>query len=196
MTDAGKPVVTFGADAPESSRLAYVGPDAYKSGRIGAQILSNYIAKRGVALVISRASEHLQTLDRCRGFMDHVNEYYPAVLPEQLIIDDPRHTYEEVTAAIEEFRPAGIFTTYADSNIVGQALRDLERSDIVLVGFDISEETSALMQEGYVKVLLEQKPDFFSYEALRILFDYMYKGTMPPRITHTDITILTSECLK
>lgn len=195
LVDAGKPVITFGSDAPESRRLAYIGPNAYKAGRVGAQILSNYIGKAGDVLVVSRGPEHMQTVQRRQGFYDMVAEYYPNVVPHDLTIADTDATYDRIRAAVEGSEIAGIFSTYADSSIGGQVLRDLNRRDTPLVGFDNSAETAQLMREGLIKVILEQNPELIAYRALKMMFDLKFHEVEPDTVTHTDVSILTSECL-
>lgn len=195
LVEAGKPVVTFGADAPASKRLAYVGPDAYKTGRIGAQILANYIGKVGETLVVYRGTEHMQTQERRRGFADRIAEHYPSIRVRELLVEETDNVQTEVIKRVTAQPPAGIFSTYADSWQVGKALEAMGRDDIPLVGFDASAETAELMRSGYMKVLLEQNPTEFAYRALKILFDNAYHGLRPPAVNHTEVTILTSECL-
>ena len=192
---AGKPVVTFGSDAPDSQRLAYLGPDAYKSGRIGAQLLANYIGKAGEVLIVSRAREHLQTRDRRRGFLEMVRQYYPRIEPSDLVIEDSDQTYTMLRERIELDRPAGVFLTFAEASTAGQVLEDLGLSDVTLVGFDLSAETAELMRRGFVKVILAQGPGTIAYQSLKLLFDLLYRDIAPAPITYTDVTVLTSECL-
>lgn len=195
LTEAGKPVITFGSDAPGSTRLAYIGPNAYKAGRIGAQVMANYIGRKGRVLVLTRGQQHMQTRERRRGFHDMVAEYYPELRPSELVIEDPEETYALIRAAIAAEDTSGIFSTYADSFVAGQVLRDLGRKDIVIVGFDTSEQTTDLMKQGYIKIILEQNPEDFSYRALKMMFDYTFFDVVPPPVVNTDISILTSECL-
>lgn len=195
LVAAGKPVITFGSDAPDSARLCYIGPNAQKAGRIGAQILANYIGKRGTALIISRNRAHMQTRQRAEGFHEMVAEFYPAITPVELLIDNADDTYQVIAERLRGEPVTGIFSTSADTSVAGRVLRDMERSDIVLVGFDLSEETATLMRQGYIKVVLEQNPDEFSYRALSLMFDYRFHQRVPAPVITTDISILTSECL-
>ena len=197
FADAGKPVIAFGADAPSSKRLSYIGPDAYKSGRIGAQILANYIGKEGKAAIISDIEEHMQTYDRIRGFNDRIKEHYPSIHVTNLNIpiNSPSY-YEHVKAILTKESYKGIFCTDANTSIVGETLRDLEIKDTAVVGFDISHEAAELMKQGYLKVIIEQNPYQFSYSALRMMFNYLYLGVVPEKTQHTGLSILTSECLE
>ena len=195
LVDAGKPVITFGSDAPNSARQAYIGPDAYKAGRIGGQVLGNYVGRAGRVLVASRAAAHMQTKERRRGFLDVVTAKFPGIEPIDLFLHDDEETYEAIRAAIQTTEYAGIFITYADASDAGRALKDLGMSNVVLVGFDSSIETLALLQEGFVDVILEQNPDLFCYEALEMMFNLRYHGTKPPSQSLTEVAILTGECL-
>jgi len=193
---AGKPVVTFGADAPSSNRMCYIGPDAYKSGRIGAQILANYVGKRGNVAIISANNEHMQTVDRVRGFTDRVNEHYPQINITNLNIPFNSASYYEIIRNIVATGSyQGIFCTDANTYIAGEVLHDSNRKDIVVVGFDMSNLTEILMKQGYIKVILEQNPYQFSHSALRIMYEYFYLDMIPDKIQHTALSIMVSESL-
>lgn len=194
--ELGKPVITFGSDASSTKRLCYIGPNAYKSGRIGAQILANYVGKEGNVAVISDNTEHMQTVDRIKGFSDRVKEHYPNLKITNLNIpNNPVLYYEMLKTLITQESIQGIFCTDANSYIAGEVLRDLNKKTIVVVGFDISTMTIDLMKQGYLKVVIEQNPFNFSYMALKTMFNYLYLNKIPEKIQYTDISIVTSECL-
>ena len=196
LVDAGKPVVTFGADAPESKRLCYVGPDAYKSGRIGAQILANYIGKHGNVVVLNHLYEHTQTTGRSKGFMARMEEHYPNISVFKMALPDNTNVYYDLVCSIVKNNQAdALFCTDANTYIAGQALRDLNRPDIVLIGFDLSEDGADLMRKGYIKAIIEQKPETVSYIAAKDLFRYITECKVPQKITYTPLYIMTSECL-
>ena len=137
----------------------------------------------------------MQTRERRHGFYDMVAERHPDVEPTELVIEDPEGTYASIRAALERREIAGIFSTYADSSIAAQVLYDLARRAIVLVGFDTSEETTSLMEKGYIKIILEQNPEDFSYQALKMMFDYKILQQAPDPVVNTEVSILTRECL-
>ncbi|MCI8526287.1 MAG: substrate-binding domain-containing protein [Oscillospiraceae bacterium] len=196
LAEAGKPVVTFGADAPESHRLCYVGPDAYRLGRIGGQILANYVGKRGKVFIINQGNDHMQTRERCRGFLDRVAEHYPNIQAFEVNLPENSSLYYELVRGIVENEDvAGLFCTDANTVVAGQVLKDLHAQDIALVGFDLSESGVALMNEGYIKVVIEQKPETFSYEAASVLFRHITEHYRPESINNTPMYIMTSECI-
>lgn len=197
LVDAGKVVATFGADAPASKRLFYIGPEAYKSGRIASQILANYIGKSGKVFIINQASEHMQTVERKRGFKDRILGTYPHIDVYEINTPSNKSMYYDLVKSIvlnEDVK--GFFCTDADVYIAGNVLKELNRQDIVVVGYDFSEETYNLMKEGYIKVILMQEPERQGYLSLKTLCEHILNVKEPKQEKiYTQISIVTSECL-
>lgn len=78
--------------------MSYVGPDAHKAGRIGGQILANYIGRRGRVFIISQANEHMQTIERKRGFQEKIREHYPEIESYELCIPENSNLYYDMDA--------------------------------------------------------------------------------------------------
>ena len=197
LVDSGKTVVTFGADAPQSKRLCYVGPDAYRSGRIGAQILANYIGKRGKVYVINQGRDHMQTRDRSRGFMDRAAEHYPDIqIYEMYLPENSDLYYDMVLSILENDAISGIFCTDANTLLAGRVLKAQQNKDLVLVGFNLSDDGISLMKEGHIKVIIDTKPETYAYLATKTLYEYLSDGVLPERVIRTPVSILTSECFE
>lgn len=191
----GKTVVTFGSDAPNSKRLCHVGPDAYRSGRIGAQILANYIGKQGKAFVINQGRDHLQTRERSSGFMDRIAEHYPNIQVFELNLPENSNLYSDMVASILDNESiAGIFSTDANTLLAGRVLKEQDKRDVVLVGFNLSANGISLMREGFIKVIIDTAPETQAYQAAKVMYEYLNEGLIPERIIRTPISILTSEC--
>lgn len=190
---AGKCVVTFGSDTTGSRRLFHVGSDGYRSGRIAAQILANYIGKQGKVYLFSGMSDHVQDKARRAGFQDRIREHYPNITVQT--VDASEDYAELVRSVVESGDAAGLFCTDARTILAGKVLQELSRTDIPLVGFDLSEDGKELMRSGFIKVIIEQKPELFSYLAAKRLFVYLSEGKMPREVEQTPLYILTSECL-
>ena len=197
LADAGKAVVTFSSDAPDSKRMCYVGPNAYRSGRIGAQILANYIGKQGKVFVINQGRDHMQTRDRSCGFMDRVAEHYPDIQIFEMNLPENSDLYSDmVVSLLENESIAGIFCTDANTLLAGRVLKEQGRQNIVLVGFNLSESGIALMKEGFIKVVIDTAPQTQAYLAAKTMYEFLSEGVLPERVIWTPISILTSECFE
>lgn len=195
LTAAGKPVVTFTADAPDSRRLCHVGCDGYQAGRIAAQILANYIGKRGKVYVLASRSGHSQTRSRVQGFLDRINEHDPNITVE--VLTPPKAQFcDTVRELVLRGDMNGLFCISARTTLVGKVFREMNTKNIPVVGFDLSEELKTLMKADYVQVVIDQRPAEISYCAAKLLFQYLAEGTLPPKKTVMQTYILTSECLE
>jgi len=196
LVSAGIPVVTFGSDAPESGRCCYVGPDAYRAGRVGAQLLSNYLGRTGRVCMIDRFGGHMQTELRMRGFRDYCAQHCPAISIRELNIPDDSLLYYEMTRSEVLREPVdGIFCTDAETFIAGKVLKDAGMRGTAVAGFDLGAETRALLAEDFIQIIIEQNPENIAYKALKIMFDRLFEGVVPPQICHTDLSVITSECI-
>lgn len=193
---SGKPVFTVGADAPYSDRICFIGPKAYESGRIAAQVMANYINKRGDVYIVNQLVEQMQTAERSRGFIEAVQEKYPDVNVRRLVVDGSSQYQEMVRDLVENNQLVGLLCTDADCYLAGRVLRKLQRSDIVVVGYDLTDAVEELMEEGYINIVLSQNPKLQAELALRKMCEYIALGSGVQRILSTPVNIITSECLR
>jgi len=199
LVEAGKPVITFGTDVPDSKRLCYVGPHGRKSGRIAAQIMGNYLGGKGRVVVLGIVSDHRQTLYREEGFLEKMHEAFPSIeiirpKIDGLLTDD--ECYAFVKGLIVEETVAGIFSPSANVYLAASALKEMERKDIAVVGYDLSDETKALLKEDYIKVVMFQNPQLQAHKSLQIMCEFLLEGTKPETdCMFTEVLILTGECV-
>lgn len=195
LVRGGKPVSIFGTDAPESKRLCYVSCDAYRAGRIGGQLLERTVPQNGCVCIMNSSFDQLQILRRAQGCIDRLKQSRPDI---RLLVnwDITFETFEPTLRSILNHNQIhAIFCDDAQTVTAAKILKEQNRRDITLVGFDHPEETEQYMREGFVHFALDQRPETFSYQAARQLFSYLAEGTVPEPVSYTPIFILTSECL-
>jgi len=196
IVGAGKTVVAFGSDISDSKRLCCVGPDGYKSGRIAAQILGNYVCGKGKVFVMQIEQTHRQTSLRQRGFIEKMNESFPDI---QIATQKGEDLLKDSLGLVKdmiESGASGIFSVSANVYLIGQALKELSCKQVAVIGYDMSEKTQHLLEENYIDAVIFQNPKSQAYTSLKIMCDYLLEGKLPisPRI-YSDVSILTSECL-
>lgn len=196
LMEKGKPVFTVGADAPYSKRVCFVGPKAYESGRIGGQLMANYIGKQGSVCIVNHMAEQMQTSERTRGFLAVMEESYPEVMVHRVIVEDMEQYYDTVKGVVEKNDLVGLLCTDAACLIAGYVLRDLKRSEIALVGYDLTPEVEELMEQEYITLVLSQNPKRQAMVALEKMCDYLILGKDVPQNIFTPVDIITSEWLR
>lgn len=197
LVAAGKPVFTFGADAPTSDRICFIGPKAYEAGRIAAQLMSNYIGQKGKVFIINQIMEEMQTAERNHGFMDYIIENCPDILVQQVMVQKKeKNYYDTVREILEQQDVAGILGADADCYVIGDVLKDMQDTKTVAMGFDLTDDTERLLKENYFKIVLSQNPEKQAYKALQVMCSYILNGIPIERNVYTYISIITSECLQ
>ena len=194
LANAGKPVATFGTDAPDSKRLLFVGCNGYRAGRIAGQLMLQQI-KRSAPVLALNTSQQSQMVSRLQGFIDRLKENRSTV---PILLHDMKQVseyYSCVTELVSAQDIAGIYCTNAHVIHAGQALRDLGRTDIPVIGYDISGPSASLLRTGHISFILDQRPEEHAYLSAKLLFEYLSEHKETDPIHHTPIYILNSECL-
>lgn len=196
IVESGRPVCTFGADAPRSKRLFYVGPKAYESGRIAAQVMSNYIGGQGTVYMINQVVDEMQTLERGKGFTSYMKEKHPEIRIENILVKNGSGEYHEIVAKLMQSNTIrGIVGTDADCYIIGLEAYKAKRKDIVTLGFDLTPEIEQMMLADYFKIILSQNPEQQASIVLDSFCKYLLYHSDIKNI-YTDVTIVTSEVLR
>ena len=195
LVQSGKPVALFGSDVPFSDRLIYVSCDAYRAGRACGQLLEHQVKKNGKVLLFNNSTELEQVRNRTQGCLDRLHEKRPDISVSVFWNTDSQQYYNLARKQIETDTVAGIFCDDSHTVQVAQALKDLDRTDIPMVGFDLSDYSACLMREGYIRFILDPRPEEFSYLAAKSMFEYLSERIEPESKLYTPFYLLTSECL-
>ena len=195
LVESGKPVGIFGTDAPNSKRLFCVSCDGYRAGRIAGQLMEREVKHPGKIYVFNSSHEQTQMVSRQQGFLDRIREHNSDLEIVVPYLENPAEYYETLRHLLVTEQVDGIYCTDAHVIYAGQALKDLKRTDIPLIGYDVSDSSTSLMREDYISVILDQRPEIYSYLSVKLLFDFLADKKLPDPIQHTPLYILTSECL-
>lgn len=183
FVSGGTPVVTFNNDLPASKRLFYIGEDAEQSGRIGGDILGALMGGAGGVTVMGNFVHVMPFFERFEGFCTVIHHNYPDItiyscadcrLDTDLTVRNIKNLLDK-TPEIRGIFCAGYFSTIG----AAEALRQMGRQDILLVGCDVSPETSAALRSGVCKVLLYQNPYQQGYQTAQLLARHILEGWVP-----------------
>lgn len=188
LSDAGIPVITFNSDIPQSKRVAFVGQDYVKSGRIAAELMGKCVPADAHILATVGNMEYDGHRSRINGFCERMAELG---FPEGSILraetyNDYRMTYKKVLGALEEDpRICGIYMANRSVNGCVAAVQEAKKKGkIRIICHDLSENTKWLLKEGCIDMTISQ--DLFGQGRLPLVMlrEYFQKGKMPA----TDMT--------
>ncbi len=197
FSDLGIPVSTFNTDAPNSRRLFFVGSNAYTAGQMGAHLLGKLVGGRGKVLLFGSLLGQTAWVDRLSSAFSVLCQDFPnieavPVLREDLPQWDILQRMQAQLSSQDEI--AGIFSVNnAMTCDILQALREQNRRDICLVGFDINPATKSGVLDGYCDALLFQSPFTQGYLGVTTMVDYLTSGQLP---SPDDISITPNIVMK
>ena len=161
------------SDAPESSRLAFIGTDNYKTGVMGGRRAANLLKFRGSVVVYSMPQQN-NLNERLRGYKD-VFEGYPQIKIEEVvdIKGDPRVVFDKTTELIDKGAKVDAFICLA--SIAGPEVAEvLDRKRVsgkVVVAMDTDPRTLEGIQKGTISATIAQKPFTMAFYGLKMLDD-------------------------
>jgi ribose transport system substrate-binding protein len=175
--DAGIPVVTWGADAPKSKRLAFYGIDDLASGKTLGQEAAKLLEDKGtVAVITSLGPAPLRR--RLEGVQDSLKVHPGIKIVEVLDLEDPARSAEVISAAVQKYPGLGAFISVAGSPVFTPAALEAVPARTRFVGFDTVGPALDAMKSGKVQLLIGQKYFGWGSESVKMLADI--KAGKPP----------------
>ena len=183
ITAMGVPVITFNTDLPGTRRRFFVGRDSAQSGRMGAALLGRFLCGSGTVTVLGNYIRETPFIERFGGFADTMQAEFPGIRihPGAECFAEKRLAAQalmDVLHRVPDIR--GVFCTgYTSTMGAISALRQLGRRDVVLIGYDTSEELLAALRDDWCDALLFQDPYRQGYAAVTCLAQYVLEGRLP-----------------
>lgn len=195
LSRLGIPVVTLNTDINDSSRLAYVGPDLFASGRAAAALMGLATGGHGAILpIIGQESGHYADSQRMLGFLEEMETNFPniTVIPAISCYRDSDMA-ERITLRVLEENPhlAGIYVSSVGRSGVYRAVERAGRiGQVHLVVHDLTEDNLRMIRRGVVDFAVGQDVKTQGTLPLRMLYQYLTKHVEPQRrIYITDIEV-------
>ncbi|MDY4488250.1 MAG: LacI family DNA-binding transcriptional regulator [Candidatus Limivicinus sp.] len=180
---AGVPVVTFNNDLPNSTRLFYVGINSMQSARMAADVMATLLGGKGGVAVLGNFGQTMPFFERFGGFCQVLQQDYPEINIYSTADCrlDPEVTEKNIYNLMEKTPDIrGIFCTGYSSTIdTIRAMKKFGRKDMVVVGYDVGDETVDAIRNGWCKALLYQDPFQQGYQSVHLLARHLTEGWMP-----------------
>ena len=174
----------------------YYGADAYKSGALGAWLLTNRMEPKEILLVrVERDAAHKVDPNRARrhGFTDFIEDHQPGCRIHTLFIkpDDEAGTMRTLSDFFAEHPHIHhLAMTHSRISLLGGFFRTHPDSHRVVVGYDDLPGNLECLREGLVDTLITCHISNQSYQALRCFADCIIHKKLPPmrnNFIHMDI---------
>ncbi len=171
--DAGIPVVTIDADAPDSKRLSYVGTDWYTLGQELGNALAKEIGGKGkVAMLGLVGADNMETA--FRGFTDVMAKYPDVkIVAKEHDNSNKAEAARIATALMQKYPDLAGFSGFDSESGPGiaRAVKEAGKAGKVkVVGNDLNADQISYLKDGTEQFVLGQKRVFFGYWGVMTLY--------------------------
>ena len=193
------PYVFVDEMVPNTSPLAFFGPDSLRMGYMQARLLLNEMQK-GKDIVMLRAKRigdevSHNSMTRRNGFKSYIKEKNLTTKLIDCICDmsDPRDCKQSLDAALTGDNIGGIAIFNSRSYIVAEYLRDNGIKGIKTVGYGLIERNVSCLKEEWLTFLLSEHPDLQGYLGIKCILEFLMYGKQGKVLNYTPVDILISE---
>ncbi len=178
--DKGIPFLAVDSDAPDTSRVAYIGTNLYSLGYQAGETmvkLTGGSAKIGyLCSTFSAQSEALVF----GAFQDAVSDYDMEVVAREeggTTTDSAEQAARDMLAEHPELTAVFCTSSY-NATSTAKVKKELGMDDMVLIGLDDTKENLSYVREGVINAILVQSPYQMGYQGVHLLKDYVDKGRL------------------
>jgi ribose transport system substrate-binding protein len=184
-TKAGIPVFTADIAAHGGAVVSHVASDNVQGGGLAADALAGFLGGKGKIIIIDHPTV-ASVQDRVRGFEDAMKKYPGITIVAKPSADGQR---AKATQVMEDMLQAhhditGVFGVNDDSALGALGVVTAAgRKDIVIVGFDASdEEQAAIKSGGPLKASVVQYPSKIGQTVVDLIADKLAGKSVPTSV--------------
>lgn len=182
LCEQGIPVVTLNTDIENSSRLAYVGSNFYRSGEAAAGLMRLMTRDEVRVGIVSGSQNILCHTERIAGFSRVIASCPNIRIVETVNNNDDDQVSCELTRRLLASHPEINAFYFTAGGVYGgcQAIEACGRkSDMTVITNDMVPTTREYMQKGLIAATICQQPSQQGSQPLALLFTYLTTGELP-----------------
>ncbi|MEO6285676.1 MAG: substrate-binding domain-containing protein [Dyadobacter sp.] len=192
------PFVFIDSNIPDLHSLSYIGPHLYKSGYVGAKLLTYRLQPDAKILIIniSKETDNYNYSEIEEGFRAYFNDH---VQPNDIVrIDISETDYQSVsrhlTYVFHLNKDIGAaFVTNSRVHTVASFLKNSHRTHVSLIGYDFVKENVGYLETNVIDFLICHRPEDQGYRGVMALYQKLVINSSVTRLNYMPIDIVTKE---
>jgi ribose transport system substrate-binding protein len=180
---ANIPVFTVDISAHGGKVVSHIASDNVQGGRLAGQTLANLIGGKGQVIVIDHPTV-ASVQDRVHGFEEALKAFPGITIVAKPSAEGQRaratQVMEDMLQAHHDLK--GVFGINDDTALAAAAvITAAGRKDIVVVGYDATDEAQAAIKSGGpLKADVQQNPTKIGHSAIDVIADALAGKPVPP----------------
>jgi len=199
LSENDLPFIYIDSMIDETNSLSYFGIDSYRAGYALAKLLSDVLRDDDEVSIVNFLRENQKRATQVNiiddGFCEYLNKSKKNILRDRLNIVLENENWE--VELLDYLKDHPHVKGFAVFNSLAHKLADFFEKhhikDMTLVGFDAIKDNVRFLKKGYIKYLISQRPEYFTYSAIKSLCQNIAFHTEVAPINFMPIDILIAE---
>ena len=189
-------VIAVNTDINLSDRHHYIGCDYHLSGQMAAGFLNLINPSKPIRIGVLQGSNHIEGhFERLKAFIETLEAHIDVLFTESCE-DDETHAYHVIS---HNLALHDLDYLYVNAGGLAGAMKAITecKKEIHVIGHDLTEVAIAGLNEGKIKMTIDQQPYAQGYQSIKVLYDYFYhKEITIDSIHHLKLSYITKYNLK
>jgi len=168
------PYVFIDSKLKEANNLSFFGQNSFRSGMLAAKLMEFSCASKGTIVIVNIGTVHENihhTREREKGFKTYFLNN-PDIQINVLNISSGKLNNMDSMLKIPDTDISGIFAT-SSAHIIANYLNHKRKGQITLIGYDLTNDNIAFLEEGIIDFLICQKPREQAFRGIYALFHHI-----------------------
>ena len=191
------PYIFFDTDLPGTSRISFIGQDAYKSGILGGKLMQILIGDSGDIAIIRVLPEDYHISQRTKGFQSYFqeNNFNNNIhIYERLELEDRSSFNAFLDKITNNINLKGIFITNALTFWIASYVESNNyQNKIRIISYDLVKRNVAYLKNSVIDFLICQSPVTQGYLGIHLLYRKLILNQDIDNKTMMSIDIITKE---
>ncbi len=195
------PYVLFNTNLTEAHPLSFIGQNLFESGKVAAELMLLGHTET-IKLVVLHVEEDVHNsphlIEKEKGFIEYCKSMPFEVNVISLNLGHVnKNSMERVLNSITDDKEVKglLITTSKETAIVASLMKEYNRPDICLIGYDLLDENLMYLRAGTIKFLINQNPKRQAQLGISHLANYLLFQKTPSLQELFPLEIITKENL-
>lgn len=202
LDELSTPYIYIDSNLPELPPLAFFGQHSQRSGYFAAKMLMLLTQNPKEVVIFRKINEGTvgsnQQENREIGFRAYMKEHHPDCQISDLDLHAKRP--DEDHAMLDQFfaehpKVTSGITFNSKAYIIGEYLKERNKADFGLIGYDLLERNVTSLKEGNICFLIAQQPEVQGFNSVKYLCDHLIFKKEVHCINYMPIDLLTAETI-
>ncbi len=202
LDELNTPYIFIDTFIKDTNSLAFIGEDAYQSGRISASLIDFGLAEDKDILIvnISKNLDNTQHLNsRNQGFLSYFMDAGKNT-GLKISVEIPSNSFQDIEAKLDPILKnnpgiGAIMVSSAKTYTIAHYLEVKKIRNIILVGYEVFDKNIKYLKRRYINFLIGQRPQEQGEKAALKLFYFLAHKTIPDKKEYQAVDIINCESL-